>query len=139
MISVAGSLRRHLAWWREHVSNKFILDTIEFGYRLPLLAVPEQTFLKNNKSALDNSDFVTAEIQKLLQTGALIQVQDKPAVVNALTVATNVSGKKRLVLDLRTVNPLLLVPHYKYEDIQTASAYFKKDSVSSRGSRSAFS
>ena len=52
---VAGSLHRHLAWWREHVSNSYILDTIENGYRLPLLAVPEDTFLKNNKSALDNS------------------------------------------------------------------------------------
>ena len=126
---VAGSLHRHLAWWREHMSNSYILDTIANGYRLPLLAVPEDAFLKNNKSALDNSDFVTTEIQKLLQTGALVQVQDKPTVVNALTVATNAAGKHRLVLDLRTINPLLLVPSYKYEDVQTASAYFKKDSV----------
>ena len=129
MNSVAGSLHRHSAWWREHVSNNYIIDTIENGYRLPLLAVPEDTFLKNNKSALDNSEFVTSEIQKLVQTGALLFVQDKPTVVNALTVATNASGKNRLVLDLRTINPLLLVPSYKYEDVQTASAYFKKDSV----------
>ena len=49
-----------------------------------------------------------------------------PKVVNALTVAKNASNKLRLVLDLRTVNPLLDVPKYKFEDISVASEYFKK-------------
>jgi len=39
-------------------------------------------------------------------------------------VAINLSGKKRLVLDLRTVNPKLNVAPYKYEDITVASSYF---------------
>ena len=120
MLSVKGSLRRHLDWWKSNIVNKNIIKIVEHGFTLPLLEVPQQTFLKNNKSAYDNADFVTIEIQRLVSTGILQQVTEPPTVVNALTVAVNASGKQRLVLDLRSINPILKVQHYKYEDINTA-------------------
>jgi hypothetical protein len=126
MLSVKGSLRRHLGWWKTNIASKNIIEIVEHGFTLPLLEVPQQTFLKNNKSAYDNADFVTVEIQRLVSTGILQQVTKPPTVVNALTVAVNASGKQRLVLDLRSINPILKVQHYKYEDINTASMYFKK-------------
>ena len=89
--------------------------------------LPKAEILKNNKSARDNSSFVTEEIAKLLDTGVLIEVKTVPTVINALTVAINHSGKKRLVLDLRSINPILHVPKYKFEDIRIASTYFTKD------------
>ena len=129
MLSVKGSLRRHLTWWRDNIKNKSIVDIVEHGYTLPLLEIPVETFLKNNKSAYDNADFVTKEIQRLVGLGILKEVQDPPTVVNALTVAVNASGKQRLVLDLRTINPTLKVQQFKYEDINTASHYFKHGSM----------
>jgi hypothetical protein len=83
--------------------------------------------LPNNKSAFDNKLFVSSEIGRLVSSGVLLHVIEQPTVVNAITVAVNASGKQRLVLDLRTVNPLLIVPRYKYKDVRTASHYFKKD------------
>ena len=127
MSVVKGSLRRNLNWWKENISNVYVLQTIEHGYQLPLMEIPAPIVLTNNKSAFDNSQFVTEEIHRLVNAGILIPKQEQPTVVNALTVAVNAGGKQRLVLDLRTVNPLLLVPHYKYEDVRTASNYFKKD------------
>jgi hypothetical protein len=126
MLSVKGSLRKHLSWWRENVQNQYIVNTIAEGYKLPLISIPEVEHLRNNKSARDNANFVSEEIQKLTHTGAITEVTQKPTVINALTVAIQASGKKRLVLDLRSVNPLLNVSHYTYEDINTASQYFKK-------------
>jgi hypothetical protein len=103
MSLVKGSLKRHLNWWKENVNNKYIVDTIADGYRLPLIEIPPPELLKNNKSALDNVDFIDDELIKLTHSGVVKKVAEKPTVVNALTVAINASGKKRLVLDLRTV------------------------------------
>jgi hypothetical protein len=47
-------------------------------------------------------------------------VDAPPLVVNPLSVATNDRGKKRLVLDLRHINPHLHKPKFKCEDVDTA-------------------
>jgi hypothetical protein len=127
MFSVKGSLNRHLSWWPNNISNKDIVRIVDEGYRLPLSKVPQHSVIKNNKSARDNAEFVGAEIDSLLQSGLLQEVSQAPTIVNALTVAVNHSGKKRLVLDLREINPLLTVAPYKYEDITVASSYLTPD------------
>ena len=124
MYNVKGSLRRHLPWWRENVNNEYIVNVVAQGYRLPLLGIPKDSHINNNKSARDHVDFVDAELSNLLSSGVIQLVDKKPTVVNALSVATNIKGKHRLVLDLRNVNPLIHVPKYKYEDIRAASSYF---------------
>ena len=126
MLSVNGSLKRHLKWWQANIKNDYIVDIVNNGYRLPLLEIPVPSCINNNKSARDNADFVDNELLKLLESGVIKKLAKPPTVVNALSVAINVNGKKRLVLDLRNVNPLLLVNKFKYEDINVASAYFKK-------------
>jgi hypothetical protein len=49
MISVKGSLRRHLSWWKENIANQDIVEIIEHGYRLPLLEVPIKLFSRTIK------------------------------------------------------------------------------------------
>jgi hypothetical protein len=126
MLRVKGSLQKHLAWWQDNVKNDYIVKIIAEGYKLPLLAIPQDSWIKNNKSARDNEVFVDEEIGKLLESGVIIKSVVKPTVVNALSVATNSSGKHRLVLDLRNVNPMLNVASFKYENIAAASNYFQK-------------
>jgi hypothetical protein len=125
-LAVKGSLKAHYSWWRENVTNKYILNIIENGYDLPLLALPVKSYLNNNKSARDAPEFVSAEISKLLLSGVLIASNEPPIVINPLTVAVSAAGKQRLVLDLRTVNPLIHVNKYKFEDISVAALYFRK-------------
>jgi hypothetical protein len=126
-MSVKFSLRNHLAWWQKNVHNSYIVDVIQNGYRLPLNGIPKPEWLKNNKSARDNASFVDSEVDKLVKSGVVIELKNQPAVINALTVAINADNKKRLVLDLRQVNPMLNVHKYKYEDIRVASQYFSKN------------
>jgi hypothetical protein len=109
MLSVKGSLCRHVGWWRENINNNFICRVVSEGYRLPLLDLPTCIYIKNNMSARENCDFVASEIEKLLSTGAINLCNEPPTIINALTVACNAEGKKRLVLDLRHVNPKLHV------------------------------
>ena len=126
-MAVKGSLKRHIAWWKNNISNEYILNIIENGYKLPLLSMPKEEFLKNNLSARQEPSFVSEEILKLLATGVLIEQKTPPLVVNPFTVAKNAANKMRLVLDLRTVNPLLAITKYKYEDISVVSEYLEKN------------
>jgi hypothetical protein len=108
------------------VFNNYVLQIIDYGYELPFLQIPSPDIVKNNKSARENIDFVSAEICKLVDTGILLEVATVPTIVNPLTVAENASGKKRLVLDLRVVNPVIHVPKFTFEDVKVASNYFTK-------------
>jgi hypothetical protein len=56
----------------------------------------------------------------LKEKGCIIDVFQKPYVINPLTVSVNDSGKHRLVLDLRDVNKYVQKQKIKFEGILTA-------------------
>jgi hypothetical protein len=63
-------------------------------------------YLKNNKPALVNADFVDKSISHLLEIGCIQEVPFRPYVVSPLSVALSSNGKKRLILDLSQLNHL---------------------------------
>jgi hypothetical protein len=70
--------------------------------------------INNHASAINNSDFVSCEIDKLLVSGALVEVGELDiSVCSPLSVAKNSSGKQRLILGLRFLNSHLRVPNNK--------------------------
>ena len=121
-LSVIGSLKRHIDFWFSIGANVYILDVISNGYKIPFKDIPSSANLKNNRSALDNDEFVKTAINDLLLSGAISETKDAPFVVNPLTVAQN-STKKRLVLDLRHVNEHVLVDKIKFDDWGLAMQY----------------
>jgi hypothetical protein len=78
--------------------------------RYLFLHIPDSIALDNNKSARDNTTFVTEEVAKLINKGC----------VSPVTVAHNKGSKLRLVLDARHINPHLYKFKHKYEDAVTA-------------------
>ena len=114
-----------MPFWRSIGSSDFVLDTIEHGYKIPLLSQPCKTYCKNNKSAL-LSKFVSEAINDLLDRALKEKCKDAPYVVNPLTVSAHSSGKKRLILDLRVVNKHLWKQSVKYEDIKIDLAYLQQ-------------
>ena len=125
-ILVKGRLKKHLSFWRNIGANAFILDVIENGYKIPLFSNPCRSFCKNNRSALNESIFVSEAIQDLLDRALIKKCTNPPYIVNPLTVSIQNSGKKRLILDLRLVNKHLWKQSIKYEDIKVALAFFEK-------------
>ena len=119
-LSVKGRLRKNLSQWREISAPMFILNIIEFGYKLPLLTIPQPKVFSNNRSALNESDFVQCAILSLLESQCVKEVPVAPEIVNPLSVSVNRSGKKRLILDLRYVNKHLFKNKFKCEDIAVA-------------------
>ena len=112
--------------WKQIGATSFVVDIIENGYKIPFVTIPNNVELDNNKSARDHPDFVTSEIEKLLERGCIKRVVKKPHVVNPLTVANNKGTKLRLVLDPRHINPHILKFKHKYEDATTARQMFEK-------------
>jgi hypothetical protein len=126
-VVVKGRLRRSLNFWQSIGASSWVLNIIRLGYCLPFIEQPERKVLNNHASALKNSDFVLDEINKLLVSGALVEVEDNDIFVcSPLGVVTNTSGKSRLILDLRYINTHLRVTKFKYEDIRTASDLFQQ-------------
>jgi len=117
-IRVANRLFKHLEFWENVLKpSKFILNVIRQGYRIPFQSqLPSRAYLRNNKSALSESDFVLCTITELLNLGSVVQCDHMPLVVNPLSVSVQPNGKKRLILDLRHVNQFLTKAHVKFED-----------------------
>ena len=124
--SVRGRLKSHISAWEEIGSPDSALAVIKEGYKLPLLTIPESRIVANNKSTMDSAKFVTEALEGLLATNCISVINTQPWVVNPLTVAVRVEGKKRLVLDLRHVNPHLFKYKFKCEDISTAQQLLGK-------------
>ena len=102
------------------------LKILREGNSLPFVQQHPQAFFRNNKSALDSSDFVTNEIHSLLEQGYVRGVKRSEAhVINLLSVAHN-GSKPRLILDLSYLNQFISVPKFKYEDIRCARDLFDK-------------
>jgi hypothetical protein len=126
MLGVKGALKRHLGWWAKNAGNSYIYSVVEHGYRLPFSNIPESSCEKNNASARQHPEFVEKAIQELLLNGVVKECDIIPYTINPLTVAQNKGNKLRLVLDLRTVNPLIILEKNKFEDLAFASQFFRR-------------
>jgi len=94
---------QQLRFWRDVLgAPPYILDWILHGY--PLIfphGPPPPSALPNNASARApaNRRFVTDALQELLAAGALTEVSARPHLVLPLQVATQASGKRRIIVD----------------------------------------
>lgn len=115
--SVKGRLRGVLAFWNDIHAPQFILDVIDYGYKLPLLQIPPPFTAKNNSSALEQAPFVESAINDLFINGCVTEVFEAPVIINPLSVSVQKSGEKRLILDLRHVNQFLYKCRFRCEDL----------------------
>ena len=126
-ICVRGGLKANIRFWKDIDACKFIIETIDSGYKIPFYSLPQGRFAKNNNSALQEDEFVRAAIQDLLENGMISEEYEVPFVTNPLSVSVNSSGKRRLILDLREVNKHIWKQSVKYDDIRTALLYVNKN------------
>ncbi|VDI04634.1 Hypothetical predicted protein [Mytilus galloprovincialis] len=95
VINVKGNLKHNVSFWKSVLqANDFIVNTIEFGYRIPFNIEPCCIYLPNNKSALKHATFVEKSIDELLTTNCINEVECPPFVVNPLTVSVQSSDTR---------------------------------------------
>ena len=63
--NVKERLKKNVMFWEQLETNNYILDIINDGYRLPFLQIPWENNSQNNKSALENEEFVSKAIDEL--------------------------------------------------------------------------
>ena len=64
--NVKGRLQERLPFWKESGTRNWVTRILKEGYALPFTNKPEPAFFNNNRSALNNREFVTKEILDLL-------------------------------------------------------------------------
>ena len=119
-----GRLHSNLDFWKQVTQSQMILGIIQSGYIIPFYNFPPTAFLSNNRSALLEKEFVSAEIKALLDKHCVSKVSTPPTVINPLSVSHQREGKLRLILDLRHVNEYVMKQTLKLEDITQACQLF---------------
>ena len=76
-------------------ANTVVTSMIKESYKTYFTYTPQKAYFKNNKSALQNSDFVTDSIKDLLANKLLKETNDIPRIVISLSVAENSAGEKK--------------------------------------------
>ncbi|CAC5422587.1 unnamed protein product [Mytilus coruscus] len=69
---VKGRLACHVKYWENIGACPFVLDTIKNGYVIPFIDTPFKMYHRNNRSARQNTEFVTKSIEDLVQIGCVI-------------------------------------------------------------------
>ena len=130
---VRGRLSNSKKWWYDNLTlSNFVIDVFwnfitifQNGYEIPFLSVPPRCQLKNNASALNNSEFVISAINDLIKNNCITEYFDVPFCCNPLTVVEG--KKKRLVIDLsRSINPYVVHNAFKYDNLCTLSKMFNQ-------------
>jgi len=125
---VKGRLKQNLSFWSNTLkANKTILDVIDKGYKIPFIDTPKENFFKNNRSAINNYEFVSKTITEMVKSGTVKETSIPPKVVIPLSVAENSSGKKRFILDLTYVNDFLYKDKIRFDDWKCFENYLKGD------------
>ena len=104
-----------------------VIDVLENGYKIPLIALSKAAKFPNNHSALNNGKFVTQAVEQHLNTGKIKEVKNPPSVVNPLSVSENGSQKFQLVLDLRYVNKHVFKDKINFDDWKIIQGYHHID------------
>ena len=91
VLTPVNRLKVNIERWKLISSNEHVIQVIENGYKIPFKTEPVSVELKNNRSALDNTQFVSSEISNLLVKDCIAEISCKPMVINPLTVVKQVS------------------------------------------------
>ena len=101
---VPGRVLGHHQVYKDIGADPYIVNLVQNGYRLEFDQEPPPSYTRNNKSALQNRDFVLQELKRLEELGCIVPVEEQPKVV--LPLSAVYSKKWRLVVDAsRTLNP----------------------------------
>ena len=74
-------------FWHEVEADVSVIDIIDTGYNIFFASGLTKKFFENNRSAIENSDFVPDIIERLLNTGRLVETDAPPYIVDPLSLS----------------------------------------------------
>ncbi|XP_035712588.1 uncharacterized protein LOC110855835 isoform X1 [Folsomia candida] len=118
----AGILSNYINEWRKITKDNSILEAI-VGYKLPFKEIPFQlTEPSGTKLSETEVRLVDETIRKLMLTEAISEVCDEPGqFISSIFTVAKPDGSRRPIINLKKLNDYLDCPHFKMENIKTAS------------------
>ena len=99
-------------------------DVVENKYKLPFSSIPPKSFEGDNRSAVEDIDFVKSELTRLEKLNCIKRVPVQPHIV--LPLSSVFSKKKRLVVDAsRTLNPYIQHRRVRLQDYRDVPKFSK--------------
>jgi hypothetical protein len=100
------------------------LHKLQFGHHPDLIAEVPSLHRENNGSFRKHISFATEEVGRLIASGRVEVVQERPHCILPLHVVVQ-PHRKRLILDCTLLNKFIRVPKIKYDDYKVALSYFR--------------
>ena len=126
---IKGRLAQHINYWKSLNSPNWLLDVIEFGFKIPFEKMPPRILLPNNRSVLhpEKLDWVRTTIIEYLHWGFIRKVDTVPYCVSPLQVK-DTGNKTALIFDMSMVNQYVEKSHFKMEGWEEMFEYSKNAS-----------
>ena len=116
------------SFWRDVLeAPPDILDIVLNGYEVPFKngELPPPAFVDNNKSALENSEFLFSELLRLESIGAISRIFYRPRITLPCSVVY--SNKWRLVCDAsRHINPYVKVNPTSLDSLSSVEQFSRE-------------
>ena len=115
----AGNIARYLDKWKQITQSNFILQIIEFGYKLQFNSPPFQQSPIITNVSKSNLAKLPPLISDLENSGAISRVNASESLhlYRAFSVLKK-NGKGRFIIDLSPLNRLIKKVHFRMEDAQ---------------------
>ena len=124
-MQIQCALREKISEWTKIGANETVKQWINCGARIPLTNNPSEFFIPNRKFQRWEAEYIDQELSKLIDSGAIKQVQSKPTCVSPINLVAKKNKKFRLVVDLRRLNEHINNPYIKNEGIDTAASHIQ--------------
>ena len=72
-------------WLNSIKPDQYVMDTISYGYKLPFISEPPESFEDNNVSAKNDMEFVREEVKRLESLNCIVKTEVCPKVVLPLS------------------------------------------------------
>lgn len=128
---VAGCLAQHWKGWLNIGAEKWILDLLREGYRIPFSAPPPLTSLPKDFRAYTPGSLkgqaLHSEVQQLEEKGAIEKAPLTPGFYSPLFVVPKASGGFRPIIDLSILNRYVVTTKFKMETVRTVMSAIRQD------------
>ena len=117
----AGKVAEHLPQWKRISSDPWLLKTIK-GVDIPFVEQPcQEKEPRPYKLGDKEVDFVTQEVERMLQRGIIEEVEEiQGQVISNVFLRPKKDGGFRMILDLTWVNEHVSYEHFKMHSLTTA-------------------
>lgn len=123
-----NSLRKHINAWKTIDAPDHVLSWIDKGVPINFSEQPESAHLPNKKFSKTESDFIDKEISRLLESGSIRRVLEKPYIVSPIKCVPKKGppgDNLRLIVDLRYVNEHIECATFSHEGIDTVCNFIQ--------------